>query len=205
MAELTLRWLLVTVANCCAFSIAFIFIFNFAYAPWSLNPVEDLLYVRSAGFLLPANHISSALAVAGTAFYFMLRDTKNAVKWLFVITSTASIHEYVLDGLSIPTFNAANTLSYTITFRWFFWLGFILVPGVVLANKQQRKTLLMIAVFCAVYISAWILIAEYFNINTYTILAYAPGPAFHSFVPNFFEVTSWVVPVSFWWWRRWAR
>ena len=177
------------------------FIFDFAFAPWSWNPIEDLLYVRNDGFILPANHISSALAVTITAAFFAWRDFNHAAKWMFVIFSTASIHEYILDAMNVPAMIAAHTLGYTITFRWFFWLGFFLVPGIIFATKKQRKTLFFIALFCAVYIGSWITIATTFNIDTYTILYYAPGPAYHDFIPNFFEVSSWIIPSSFWWLR----
>jgi len=177
------------------------FIFDFAFAPWSWNPIEDLLYVRNDGFILPANHISSALAVTITAAFFAWRDFNHAAKWMFVIFSTASIHEYILDAMNVPAMIAAHTLGYTITFRWFFWLGFFLIPGVIFATKKQRKTLLFIALFCAVYIGSWIYVATTFNIDTYTILYYAPGPAYHDFIPNFFEVSSWIIPSSFWWLR----
>jgi hypothetical protein len=172
--------------------------FNFVLANWSLNPIEDLLYVRSAGFILPANHVSSAFAIVGTAFYFAAKYYDHAIRWLFLVFSTVSIHEYILDGLSIPSMILAHTLSYTITFRWWFWLTFFLVPAVVLANKEQRKIQFRIALFCLVYIGGWILAAEAFNIDTYTILAFVPGPAYHEFLPNFFEVTSWIIPALLW-------
>jgi hypothetical protein len=186
-------------ANSSALVILAFLLFNFAYAPWSINPINDLLYVRSAGFLLPANHISSAIAVCGTAIYFAIQDTSKAFKLSFVILSTASIHEYVLDFLSVPNMISDNSLSYTVTFRWFFWLAFFLIPGVYFATKRQRIILLRILIFCVFYIGAWIVLANFFGINTFTILAYAPGPAYYSFLPNFFEVTSWVIPASFWW------
>jgi hypothetical protein len=172
--------------------------FNFILANWSINPIEDLLYVRSAGFILPANHVSSAFAIVLTAFYFAAKYYDHAVRWLFLVFSTVSIHEYILDGLNVPAMIVAHTLSYTITFRWFFWLGFFLVPAMVFGDKQTRKIQLRIALFCLVYMGAWFLVAESLNIDTYTILAFAPGPAFHDFIPNFFEVTSWIVPASFW-------
>jgi hypothetical protein len=190
---------LTIVSNIVAIPIGLFMVFNFAFAPWSFNPVEDLLYVRSDGFILPANHISSALAVAGTAAVFMVKDLNNAGKLMFVIFSTASIHEYILDALNVPAMLAAHSLGYTITFRWFFWLAFFLIPGVLLATRKQRITMVKIALFCFVYIGGWIVLASVFNIDTYTILAYAPGPAFHDFIPNFFEVTSWVIPAVIWW------
>ena len=178
----------------------FFVLFNFAYAPWSWNPIEDLLYVRSAGYILAANHISSAIPLAATALILAINDSKKAYKVMFVIFSTASIHEYTLDGFNLLTgFVRIGWLSYVLTFRWFFWLGFFLVPGVILATKRQRKVLLYMAVFDLVYIAAWYFIALYFGINTYTIQGYAPGPAYHDFIPNFFEVTGWVIPTSFWW------
>jgi hypothetical protein len=178
-------------------------IINFAFAPWSWNPIEDLLYVRSDGFILPANHISSAVAVAGTAMVFMLRDTSKAAKMMFVIFSTASIHEFILDGLNVLSNSVSlGTLSYVLNFRWFFWLSFFLIPALVVADGAQRKTMLRIAVFCFAYMFGWYLVALYFHINTYTILGYAPGPAYHDFLPNFFEVSAWVIPASFWWWMK---
>jgi hypothetical protein len=183
-----------------ACSVVAFFIFDFAYAPWSANPIEDLLYVRNAGYILPENHISSALAVTITAAFYCWKNFDQAAKWMFVIFSTASIHEYVLDAMNVPAMLAARTLGYTITFRWFFWLGFFLVPGLLLATSRQRRTLAYITLFSAVYIASWISFATTFNIDTYTILYYAPGPAFHDFIPNFFEVSSWVIPASMWWW-----
>ena len=202
MADITLRWLLRLAGNSLAMGVLVALVVNFSFAPWSWNPIEDLLYVRTAGFLLPANHISSSLAIAGTAFGYAAKDFDNAFKLTFVILSTASIHEYILDALNVPAMIAAHSLGYTLTFRWFFWLAFFLIPGVIFATRRQRKTLLLITVFCVAYIGGWVVLAEAFNIDTYTILAYAPGPAFHDFIPNFYEVTSWVIPASFWWFRR---
>jgi hypothetical protein len=196
--DITLNWLFNTVANGFAIPILFGMGINFAIANWSWNPIEDLLYVRTAGPILPANHVSSAFAIILVAGYFVLKDLDHAWKWVFLIFSTVSIHEFTLDILNIPTMYAAHTLSYTFTFRWEFWLAFFLVPAVLIANKEQRKILLFIAVFCAVYIGGWIIIAEAFNIDTYTILAFAAGPAAYDFLPNFFEVSSWVIPASFW-------
>lgn len=200
---ITLSWLFRTSVNSLCIGVMAALVVNFSYAPWSWNPIEDLLYVRTQGFLLPANHISSALAVAIPAFVFAMREPDKAYRWMFVIFSTASIHEYILDAMDVAVgFVSQDWLSYALTLRWFFWLAVFLVPGVILATKRQRGTMALIAAFCFVYITAWLLIAGYFQINTYTILGYAPGPAYYSFVPNFFEVSSWVIPASFWWFRR---
>ena len=186
-------------ANQIAIMLNLVMIFNFAFANWSINPIEDLLYVRSDGFLLPANHISSALALTSTTAIFQLRDWRKATNILFVIYSTASIHEYILDAFNIPAMLAAHTLGYTLTFRWVFWLALFLVIGLKMSTREQKKKLAIITAFCAVYIGGWVFLATTFNIDTYTILYYAPGPAFHDFIPNFFEVSSWVIPALIWW------
>ena len=178
-------------------------VFDFSFAPWSWNPIDNLLYVRSNGFILPANHVSSALSVAIPALFFGLKEFDNAYKWMFVIFSTASIHEYVLDAMDVVVgFVSQNWLSYALTLRWFFWLAVFLIPGIILATKRQRQTMVFIVIFDFIYITAWLFVAGYYHIDTYTIMGYAPGPAYRDLIPNLFEVTSWVIPASFWWFRR---
>src|SRR5574340_563753 len=77
--------------------------FNFSFAAWSINPIYDFLFARTAGWILPANHVSSCFLVVGITAWFAFRDYRHALRWLFVIFSSVSIHEILLDLIMTPT------------------------------------------------------------------------------------------------------
>lgn len=143
----------------------------------------------------------------GTASYFALKDTKHALNWILVIFSGISIHELLLSVISYPVYASSHPaflqiINNPLTTRWIFWLLAILLSGLALANKFQRKKLAEIAVIMAVYEFAWTWIGlVYFNIDPMTIIQYKAGPAFYSVIPNIFEVTSWFITGA-WWFKK---
>ena len=192
-------------ANILSFAVLGVLIINFLWGPWpavSSNPIWDILFVRSGGPFLYANHVSVELAVCLIAGYFMIKNPKQAWKWIIVIFATASIHEMILSVVSYPVSTSILYLIYSpFTYRWIAWLSVTLVIAILLSNKWQRKKLWQIAVIVTVIEVIWIFAIVLVPFNPRSIIEYQPGPALLSFPENFFEVVSWLVPL-FWWLKK---
>lgn len=191
-------------ANIIAFCLIGVLIINFIYGPWpsvSWNPLWDVLYVRSGGPLLYANHVSVELAMCFIAGYFMLRNRKDAWKWMVVIFSTASLHELILSVVSYPVTQSVLYLIFNpLTYRWIFWLALTLGISLVVSDSWQRKKLWQITILVACIEIIWVIAIVVIPFNPRSIIQYGPGPALLSFPENFFEVASWLIPLA-WWFR----
>ena len=193
----------VTVLNCGAVGlIAFMWI-NFAVYPWPRidpNPMWDVLFLRTGGPILYANHVASGLAIVSVTSYQMARHRKEAYKWVFLVFSAVSIHEMALSVTSYPIYfqQYFHIINNPLTFRWFFWLSLVLVGAIYLANKEQRIRMFKIAIVCIVFDLLWVAAIFALNFDPVTIIQYSPGPAFLDPLPNFLEVCSWVLVAAMW-------
>lgn len=189
-------------ANVFCFGLLGVLFINFSYGPWpsvSLNPLWDILFVRSGGPFLYANHVSVELFVCIISGYFMVKNPKTAWKWMVVIFSTASIHEMILSVVSYPVSTSVLYLIFNpFTYRWLFWLAVTLIFSLILSTQWQRKKLWQIALIVTIIESVWVLAIVLVPFNPRSIIEYGPGPAILSFPENFFEVVSWIVPLAWW-------
>jgi hypothetical protein len=189
MKNLSLAELFLLIGNSCgAGTLAFLWM-NFLYAPWpsiNINPLWDILFLRTGGPLFYANHVSSCVAILGVTTYFAVKEPKHVLKWMFVIFTTASLHEFLLDlwGAFLP--------------GGYFWISFVLVGGLLLANREQRMRMVYIALFFYIYMAMWVLSINVFHYSYLSIVQYAPGPALLSVPENIIEVVSWTVPLLLW-------
>lgn len=177
---------------------------NFLWAPWpwSWNPIHWLIFLRTGGPLLYANHVSSAVAVLSVATYFVIKNPKHGAQWILVVFSTGSSHEMI--GITETVMVAGTRALGPISNLYWVDLGFVLILALIVASKAQRRMIAEVALVCAVFNAAWLATILIFNIPTLTVNGFIPGPAFFDWRENSLEVASWIVP-SAWWILRWRQ
>ena len=197
-------------ANYLVVGIFLFFWIDFLWNPWGspniLNPIDDFLYLRTGGQILYANHLVSAIGVMLVTTYFILKNPfSRAGKIVFVIFSTVSIHEILLNlvlntfGFTfIPAYYDGGQFFKVLDLRWFFWLSLFLVLGSLFATKEQRKKLVRITLVIVLYMFGWLFYLAISHHSPWTLYQFTPAPMFHDPIDNSLEVFSWLIPLSIW-------
>ena len=204
LKDITLRWLLNTVANSFTFPLLFALAVSASIGPWKPDIVYILVYMRTTGPIFYLNHYTSMMAIICSALYFSLKDTDRAFRTSAVIISgIVGVHEVAVELIMTPSNGYYFSLSYTLT-----WSIYICV-GVLLATAEQRKKLLRLAIIVVIGIFIWASIVYVFHHSIYTIIPgptiapYVPGPMILDPTDNMAEVLSWVVPCISLFWLKW--
>lgn len=183
---------------------------DFLWSPWGSpnpwNPISDFLFERTGGQILYANHVVSALAVMLVTTYFILKNPfSKAGKTIFVIFSTVSVHELLLNGILnafgfsfLPAYRETASFFYVLDLRWFFWLSLFLVFGLLFATKEQRTKLYRVTIVCAVYMFGWLTYLAVSHHSPWTLYHFSPAPMFLDPIDNSLEVFSWLLPLLVW-------
>lgn len=176
---------------------------NFLYNPWpwSWNPLYWLIFLRTGGPLLYANHVSSVVAVLSVASYFAIKNPKNAAQWILVVLSTGSCHEMI--GITETVLATSTVALQPITHLYWIDLGFVLALALIVSTRKQKRMMAEIALVCAVFNAAWLGVILGLHVPTLTVKGFVPGPQFFDWRENSLEVASWTVPSA--WWLRWRR
>ena len=205
-------WLFKTALFYGSFGALILLWINFLYEPWPIfsNPIKDFLFMRSGGPLLYANHVSSTIAILAVTTYFVIKQPRQVTRTMIVILSTVSLHEIILDTVMGPVTQwagwnenyAANIQGlssfFSMNFRWAFWLALILVLGLALSNKWQRRKLGKIGLFILGYVLIWFVYLVVSHHSPWTIIEFKPGPMFLDPIDNSIEVFSWILPMGLW-------
>lgn len=173
---------------------------NFLYAHWTLDPLYDFLYLRTDGVILAFNHVSSSLAVGLTVSAWVILNRKTSFTSALVVMSIVPLHELTLDLIMSPLH--LQTLTFDPSLRWLFWLGVILIGGLLFSTKKQKIVYLRLTILTAGYVLIWfsfILWGLDPNTLVHTQTAIFQGSAYLNPASNLFEIGSWLILVYGWW------
>lgn len=171
-------------------------------ANWNFNPIWDIFYARigyqNQSLIFYNSHAASILSVCAAGFWLWLKHKDPLPVAVFAAFGTASIHEIALDAADLGFFHIPSGISWS----YGSVMAAILVIGWSLNTSYHKKVWLSITVM----MTLWFLILGSLNYTGLyhigsTISAtkdFAPSNDFYNPQTNFFEVVSWLAPVSLW-------
>lgn len=169
--------------------------FNFMVTSWRLDPIYDLLVLRTQGLIFAGNHVSTAMAVLLTAAWFAARDASRAFQVTTIVFASVSVHEAILVFATLPS--GANFGQW----QGWAWMGAVFLLALKFAGRKQRLTLLAFGCIYLIFAFA----ATAFLVATRTpALSFVDGklgPAYYLPLSQLIEVLGWFIPMSAWWYR----
>lgn len=175
-------------------------VFDLAFAQWSWDPLYDLLFLRTDGYILAMNHVSASLLLAVPPFFFALKAPSRAFQTGATALAVVPVHEWVLD---LVMWWPLHNQDFVPSFRWLFWLAALFVVGVSVASRRHLVALGKVAVVMALFCAFWLAVLVVFRLDPTTIdhlaIAPVPGPEYLSWPQNLLEVSGWAVPLYVWW------
>lgn len=172
------------------------------FGQWSINPIWDILYLRTGGPLLYGNHEIVGLALCAIPIYYCIkeRSIRRLPIWLCCMFATVFLHEVVIQSFGAIPYGIL--IVHQLFNSYMLILGVFAALAFVFGTPFQKRILIYVAILCLCTSAPAMILYRVFNYYPMTLSTFSPGPQIFDFWANLFEDIYWYIPISIWFWQH---